>query len=68
MLAWPRVRQAVRLWDTELDLMLTYNFTEQTQFRFGYSYFWAGEFYDTTPGVPTNTNASFLYSHISYQF
>ena len=48
--------------------MLTYNFTEQTQFRFGYSYFWAGEFYDTTPGVPTNTNASFLYSHISYQF
>jgi len=53
---------------TELDLMLTYNFTEQTQFRFGYSYFWAGAFYDTTPGIPTNTNASFLYSHVSYQF
>ena len=53
---------------TELDLMLTYSFSEQTQFRFGYSYFWAGKFYDTTPGVPTNSDASFLYSHISYQF
>ena len=53
---------------TELDLMLTYDFSEQTQFRFGYSHFWSGKFYDTTPGVPTNIDASFLYSHISYQF
>ena len=53
---------------TELDLMLTYDFSEQTQFRFGYSYFWAGKFYDTTPGVATNSDASFLYSHISYHF
>ena len=53
---------------TELDLMVTYDFSEQTQFRFGYSYFWAGKFYDTTPGVPSNDDASFLYSHISYRF
>ena len=53
---------------TELDLMVNYDFSDQTQFRFGYSYFWAGKFYDTTPGVPSNDDASFLYSHISYRF
>ncbi len=53
---------------TELDLMATYDFCDQTQFRIGYSYFWAGKFYDTTPGVPSNDDASFLYSHISYRF
>ena len=53
---------------TELDTMVTYDLSDQTQLRFGYSYFWAGKFYDTTPGVPTNADASFLYSHVSYRF
>lgn len=53
---------------TELDTMITYDVSDQTQLRFGYSYFWAGKFYDTTPGVPTNADASFLYSHVSYRF
>ena len=53
---------------TELDTMVTYDVSDQTQLRFGYSYFWAGKFYDTTPGVPTNADASFLYSHVSYRF
>ena len=53
---------------TELDLLATYNFDSQTQFRFGYSHFWSGSFYDTTPGVPTNLDGSFLYSHFQYKF
>lgn len=53
---------------TELDLLFTYDVNEQTQLRFGYSHFWSGSFYDTTPGVPTNLDASFIYSHIVHQF
>ncbi len=53
---------------TELDCMVTYDVNEQTQLRFGYSYFWAGTFYDTTPGVPTNRDGSFLYGHFQYKF
>jgi hypothetical protein len=52
----------------ELDFTLTYQLNEQTQLRVGYAYFWAGRFYDTTPGVPTNANADFLYSHFQYTF
>ena len=53
---------------TELDLVATYNVTEKAQFRVGYSYFWAGTFYSTTPGVPYDGDANFLYSHIVYEF
>ena len=52
----------------ELDLTITWRPNEKTQVRIGYNYFWAGRFYDTTPGVPSNANASFLYSHIQYDF
>ena len=53
---------------TELDFMITYDLDDQTQFRFGYCHFWAGSFYDTTPGVPTNMDGSFIFSHLAYQF
>lgn len=52
----------------ELDLTLTWQMNDQTQLRLGYSHFWAGRFYDTTPGVPTATNADFLYGHFQYKF
>ncbi|MBM83360.1 MAG: hypothetical protein CMJ78_22590 [Planctomycetaceae bacterium] len=52
----------------ELDLVLTYQLNEQTQFRVGYSHFWSGAFYDKTPGVPTNVDANFFYTHFQYQF
>ncbi len=52
----------------ELDLTLTWQANEQTQFRLGYCYFWSGRFYDTTPGVPTNANADFLYGHCQVEF
>lgn len=52
----------------EIDLTVTYQLNEQTQVRVGYSHFWAGRFYDTTPGVPTNADADFFYSHFAYSF
>jgi hypothetical protein len=52
----------------ELDFTVTWQMTEQTQFRVGYNYFWAGRFYDTTPGVPTNANADFVYGHFQVEF
>ena len=53
---------------TELDLLATYEVTEQTQLRVGYSHFWSGTFYDTTPGVPTNLDGNFLFSHVFIRF
>ena len=53
---------------SEVDLQATYQMNEQTQFRVGYARFWAGDFYDTTPGVLSNSDASFLYSHFSFTF
>lgn len=52
----------------ELDLSLTWAPNKATQVRVGYSHFWAGRFYDTTPGVPTNSDADFFYSHFQYTF
>ena len=52
----------------ERDLTLTCQLNKQTQLRVGYSYFRADRFYDTTPGVPTNADAEFLYTHFSYKF
>ena len=53
---------------TELDLVATFDFDEQTQFRLGYSHFWAGSFYSTTAEVPTDQDADFYYGHVSYKF
>jgi hypothetical protein len=53
---------------TELDLQATYDLNEEMQFRLGYSHFWAGNYYNTTPGVPSNLDANFLYSHFQVRF
>lgn len=52
----------------ELDMSVTWQMNDKTQFRVGYSHFWAGRFYDTTPGVPTNADADFFYSHFQIIF
>lgn len=52
----------------ELDFTLTWDVNDQSQFRLAYHYFWSGRFYDTTPGVPFNGNADFLYGHFQYKF
>ncbi len=52
----------------ELDFTVTWQVTEQTQLLLGYNYFWAGRFYDTTPGVPSNADGDFLYAHVLVEF
>ncbi len=52
----------------ELDFQLTWQANKQTQIRVAYSHFFAGRYYDTTPGVPTNSDADFFYTHFQYTF
>ena len=52
----------------ELDLRANYRLAEKMQLQFGYSYFWAGKFYKTTAGVPSNREASFIYSRFLVNF
>lgn len=51
----------------ELDLLAMYQVSARQQFQLGYSYFWAGAYYQT-PGVPTDRDASFLYTQWSLAF
>ncbi len=51
----------------ELDLVATWQVTDQLQLRVGYSHFWSGRFYDTSP-VPYSGNANFAYSHMLFNF
>ncbi len=52
----------------ELDLLATINLNSRNSLLFGYSFFIAGKYYDTTPGVPTNANADFFYTQYQTQF
>ncbi len=45
----------------ELDLLATYNVTARQQAQLGYSHFFSGKYYSTTPGVPFAGNAAFYY-------
>jgi len=51
----------------ELDMLAIYAISPRQQFQLGYSYFWSGAYY-RTPGVPTDRNASFLYTQWSLAF
>jgi Alginate export len=53
---------------SELDLLGTYSISARQQLLVGYSHFWAGAYYDTTTGVPTNDDANFLYTQWSVAF
>ena len=46
----------------EIDFLLSVAVTERSSVQLGYSYFWAGDYYDT-PGLPTNHDADFFYAH-----
>ena len=52
----------------ELDFQMTWQCNKQTQIRVAYAHFFAGRYYDTTPGVPTNSDADFFYMHFQYMF
>jgi len=54
---------------TELDLILDFTLTERTDLLFGYSHFWAGDYY-TAPGsvAPVSTDADFFYTQFTVNF
>lgn len=52
----------------EIDTVLTYTIGPRTNLLFGYSHFFAGEFYSTTPGVPYSDDADFFYTQFLINF
>lgn len=52
----------------EIDLLATLNLTARQEVQLGYSHFFAGDYYRTTPGVPYDGDASFLYSQWSLRY
>ncbi|MCA9216854.1 MAG: alginate export family protein [Planctomycetales bacterium] len=51
----------------ELDLVLSVGLSPRSNVLFGYSYFWAGNYFDT-PGLPTNDDANFFYTQFTTNF
>jgi hypothetical protein len=51
----------------ELDLVFTYTLNPRMEVLFGYSHFFAGQYYET-PGLPHNGDADFFYTHYQWNF
>ncbi len=45
----------------EIDFVITHTLTPRMSVLYGYSHFFAGDYYDTTPGVPHTGDADFAY-------
>jgi hypothetical protein len=52
----------------ELDLLFTYSLSPRMELLFGYSHFFAGDYYRLTPGVPYDGDADFFYTHFLWNF
>jgi hypothetical protein len=52
----------------EIDLMLSTAINPRTSIVLGYSHFNAGKYYDTTVGVPSNSNADFFWTQAQWRF
>lgn len=52
----------------EIDLTATVTLTARASMLFGYSHFFAGDFYKTTPGVPFKGDADFVYTEFTLNF
>jgi hypothetical protein len=52
----------------EIDLLFTYALTPRMEILFGYSHFFAGDYYKLTPGVPYRDDADFFYTHFLWNF
>ena len=52
----------------EVDLLFTYSLTPRMELLFGYSHFFAGDYYRLTPGVPYDGDADFFYTHFLWNF
>jgi hypothetical protein len=52
----------------EIDFLFTYNIDPRKSILFGYSCFFSGQYYKTTPGVPYSGNATFFYTQFQWNF
>ncbi len=52
----------------EIDVLFNINLNPRNNVLVGYSFFSAGDYYDTTPGVPTNADADFFYMQYQTRF
>jgi len=52
----------------ELDLVATFLINPRLNALFGYSHFFAGDFYGTTAGVPYDGDADFFYTQLQLNF
>lgn len=52
----------------EIDLLATITLSDELSFLVGYSHFFAGDYYQSTPGVPFGGNANFFYTQMMLEF
>jgi hypothetical protein len=52
----------------EVDLALNYKFSPRAAVLFGYSHFFAGDYYKLTPGVLYREDADFFYTQFHVNF
>jgi hypothetical protein len=52
----------------EIDTTVTWLITPRADLLFGYSHFFAGEYYKQTPGVPFRGDADFFYTQFTLNF
>ena len=52
----------------EIDLLATLTLSERLKFQLGYSHFFAGAYYQKTPGVPHSGDARFVYTQMLLEF
>jgi hypothetical protein len=51
----------------ELDLLVTWKYSPRSNIQLGYAHFWAGAYYQTTPGA-VNSDADFFYTQFIVNF
>jgi Alginate export len=52
----------------EIDTLFTIDLNPRNSVQLGYSHFFAGDYYETTAGVPTNEDARFFYMQYQSRF
>ncbi|MEZ6093422.1 MAG: alginate export family protein [Pirellulaceae bacterium] len=52
----------------EIDFVASYKINQRQDIVLGYSHFFSGDYYDTTPGVPFNGDADFFYTQWTVNF
>jgi hypothetical protein len=52
----------------EIDLLSTYRLNARAEMQLGWSHFYSGDYYSSTPGTPFDGDADFFYSQFVVDF